>query len=250
MRQDARRAFAKLQASGELSFAELISATECFADQTRTWPKDQRQYIPYPASWLNGGSYADEPDEDIGANMASIPEPTRGPRDEEESAARHFLMQLAQVLSKTTRLRDRHVKLEKLAFTDELTGLFNGRFLRFRLREILKEARTTYFPVTLFLFDIDDFKRYNDQYGHGVGDEILRQTAKLMKKCVRSHDIVARISGDEFAVVFWEKEGPRERFDRLAAPSPAERPRDPSAPIQGISRVPPSVRARRSLCAR
>ena len=83
---------------------------------------------------------------------------------------------------------------------------------------MLEEARTTYLPVTLFLFDIDDFKKYNDQYGHGVGDEILRQTAKLMKKCVREHDIVARISGDEFAVVFWEKEGPRQPRDQAAVP--------------------------------
>jgi len=52
--------------------------------------------------------------------------------------------------------------------------------------------------VTLLLFDIDNFKNYNDQYGHGVGDEILRQTAALMRKSCREHDLVARISGDEF----------------------------------------------------
>jgi len=159
------------------------------------------------------------------------------PRDEDESAARHFLSRLAQLLSKASRLRDRHVKLQRLAFTDDLTGVYNGRFLRIRLKEMLEEARTTYVPVTLFLFDIDDFKRYNDQYGHGVGDEILRQTARLMKKCVREHDIVARISGDEFAVVFWEKDGPRQPRH------PPEGAQAEDAPVAGKSRVPPSVRA-------
>ena len=59
----------------------------------------------------------------------------------------------------------------------------------------------------MLLFDIDNFKKYNDEFGHGVGDEILRQTAGD-GDCFREHDVVARISGDEFAVVFWEKEGP------------------------------------------
>jgi two-component system cell cycle response regulator len=84
------------------------------------------------------------------------------------------------------------------------------------------------FPVTLLLFDIDNFKKYNDRFGHAVGDEILRQTATLMRKSCRDHDLVARISGDEFAVVFWEKEGPRQ-------------PREPNR-TGGVSRVPQNIR--------
>jgi GGDEF domain-containing protein len=151
------------------------------------------------------------------------------PRDEEESAARHFMAQLAHLFSKATTLRDRHNGLQRLALTDDLTGLYNGRFFRHFLTKILEKARKEYLPVTLFLFDIDDFKKYNDQYGHGVGDEILRQTGTLMRRCVREHDLVARISGDEFAVVFWEKEGPRQ-------------PRESTSEVPGASRVPPSVR--------
>ena len=88
------------------------------------------------------------------------------------------------------------------------------------------------FPVTLLLFDIDNFKKYNDRYGHGVGDEILRQTASLMRRCVRDHDLVARISGDEFAVVFWEKDGPRQPRDP-AAGLPG---RPPQTPVQLLER--------------
>ena len=146
------------------------------------------------------------------------------PRDEEESAGRHFLAQLAHLMGKVASLEDRHTRLQKLAITDELTGLYNGRYFRHFLTRIIDKARTMRFPVTLLLFDIDNFKKYNDQYGHGVGDEILRQTAALMRRCCRDHDLVARISGDEFAVVFWEKEGPRQPRDGKAAASPGRPP--------------------------
>jgi diguanylate cyclase (GGDEF)-like protein len=63
--------------------------------------------------------------------------------------------------------------------------------------------------VTLLVFDIDDFKLYNDKYGHGTGDDVLRETARLMLSVVREHDVVARIGGDEFAVIFWDNEKPR-----------------------------------------
>ena len=56
----------------------------------------------------------------------------------------------------------------------------------------------------LLLYDIDNFKRYNDTYGHGAGDQILKETAALMRQTTRSQDLVARIGGDEFAVLFWD----------------------------------------------
>ena len=125
---------------------------------------------------------------------------------------------------------------QRLAITDDLTGIYNGRYFRHFLARIIEKARTLRFPVTLLLFDIDNFKSYNDRYGHGVGDEILRQTAALMRRCCRPHDLVARISGDEFAVVFWEKEGPRQRFDKVATETPVESTRDPVA-ISGTQRI-------------
>jgi two-component system cell cycle response regulator len=154
--------------------------------------------------------------------LATISAPVRGdsgslgalhllmPRDEEESAARHFLSQLAHVLAKLMQLQERHNQLQKLAITDELTGLYNARYFKHFLSRIIEKARAKRFPVTLLLFDIDNFKQYNDTYGHGVGDAILKQTSALIKRCCRDHDLVARISGDEFAVVFWEKDGPRQ----------------------------------------
>ncbi len=148
------------------------------------------------------------------------------PADQDPSAATSFLADLAANLAKLQALHDRHTGLQRLAITDELTGLANGRYFRQFLTKIVEKARLKRFLVTLFLFDIDNFKHYNDQFGHGVGDEILKQLANLMRRCVRDHDLVAQISGDEFAVVFWDKEGPRTPPSR-AFTSPIARPRNP-----------------------
>jgi diguanylate cyclase (GGDEF)-like protein len=94
--------------------------------------------------------------------------------------------------------------LELLATTDDLTGLKNRRYLLEFARQVLELARQDGGRVTVLLFDIDNFKRYNDTCGHHRGDEILRQAAILMQRCCRAHDVVGRIGGDEFAVVFWD----------------------------------------------
>ncbi len=94
--------------------------------------------------------------------------------------------------------------LEQLATTDDLTGLKNRRYIREFARQIIERARHSAGRITLLVFDIDNFKHYNDVYGHSTGDEILRQAALLMRRCCRPHDVVGRIGGDEFAVVFWD----------------------------------------------
>ncbi len=99
---------------------------------------------------------------------------------------------------------DRISQLEKLATEDDLTGLKNRRYVREFLGQIISRAETEKQRVTLLVFDIDDFKHYNDQYGHPVGDNVLKQAAIMMRRCCRSHDITGRIGGDEFAFIFWD----------------------------------------------
>jgi len=101
-------------------------------------------------------------------------------------------------------LQQRIAQLEKLATEDDLTGLKNRRYVRQFLEQILLYANRENFRVTLLLFDIDNFKHYNDTYGHSLGDIVLQQAGVLMKRCCREHDVVARVGGDEFAVVFWD----------------------------------------------
>jgi diguanylate cyclase (GGDEF)-like protein len=103
------------------------------------------------------------------------------------------------------RLEQRMRLLERLAMTDDLTGLRNRRYTLEFARQILERAKQDNGRVTLLLFDIDCFKHYNDTYGHLAGDEILKQAGVLMRRCCRPHDVVGRVGGDEFAVIFWDE---------------------------------------------
>ena len=101
--------------------------------------------------------------------------------------------------------KDKRIEeLERLVIQDDLTGLKNRRYLRQFLPQILELADRNKLRVTLLIFDIDDFKHYNDTYGHTVGDRVLLQAGRLIRHCCRAHDVVARLGGDEFAVVFWD----------------------------------------------
>ncbi len=157
-----------------------------------------------------------------------------GIRSEVDPAiARHFLSQTAAALGKAVTLQDRYNRLYKLAITDQLTGVYNRRHFEMFLASIIERAKTMRFQVTLLLFDIDNFKKYNDECGHAMGDNILKETAGLMRKCCREHDLVARIGGDEFAVVFWEKELPRQPKDPA---KPVAHGRVPLEPLQILKR--------------
>jgi len=95
-------------------------------------------------------------------------------------------------------------QLERLATEDDLTGLKNRRYIWEFSRQIIEHAGKVSGRVTLLVFDIDNLKHYNDVYGHSAGDEVLKQAAVLIQRCCRGHDVVGRIGGDEFAVVFWD----------------------------------------------
>ncbi|MDD5457803.1 MAG: GGDEF domain-containing protein [Phycisphaerae bacterium] len=115
-------------------------------------------------------------------------------------------------------------KLEKLATEDELTGLKNRRYLWEFGKQIIDHAARLGGQMTLLIFDIDNFKHYNDVYGHAAGDQILREAALLMQRCCRAHDVVARIGGDEFAVIFWDdpKRGDGDKERRTFKEHPTE----------------------------
>lgn len=98
-------------------------------------------------------------------------------------------------------LKSTNEKLERLSFTDGVTGVYNYRFFQLRLREEFSRARRYGMPLALMMVDVDGFKRYNDSHGHPIGDKVLQAVATALKENVRELDTVCRYGGDEFAVV-------------------------------------------------
>ncbi len=92
-------------------------------------------------------------------------------------------------------------RLEEAANTDFLTGLLNKRALRFALVEELQRAATYGYPVSVIFVDLDDFKSYNDTYGHLAGDVVLQKAAEIIKSCIRVTDIACRHGGEEFVII-------------------------------------------------
>ena len=92
-------------------------------------------------------------------------------------------------------------RLEYQAQTDSLTSLYNHRYFHERLRAELTRASRTRDSVAVLMLDIDDFKRVNDVYGHGTGDQVLRDLADLLRTALRGSDVVCRLGGEEFGVV-------------------------------------------------
>jgi diguanylate cyclase (GGDEF)-like protein len=98
-----------------------------------------------------------------------------------------------------------HKRTEKLAFTDPLTGLFNHRYFQETLAHEFIRAKRYDKPLSLMVIDIDFFKKFNDTYGHLVGDKVLRHVAEIFGHSIREQiDTVARYGGEEFAVILPE----------------------------------------------
>jgi diguanylate cyclase (GGDEF)-like protein len=99
------------------------------------------------------------------------------------------------------RLDKEKTKLEKLAITDYLTGIYNIRYFYNRLEEEFSRTERYLIPLSCIMLDIDHFKRINDSYGHRIGDLVLREFAQLVKKHTRKSDLFARYGGEEFILL-------------------------------------------------
>lgn len=107
-------------------------------------------------------------------------------------------------------------QVKTLSITDELTSLYNRRYLMSRLVEEVALAKRHNYRLSLIMIDVDQFKQFNDMHGHQQGDRVLRLLAKRLRDCTRAGDLVARYGGEEFAVVMQEA-------DKTAALKQAER---------------------------
>jgi len=110
--------------------------------------------------------------------------------------------QIGRFLAILAERQDALSKLERLALTDELTGLANRRAWNDGLLRELARARRAGEPLYVAMLDIDEFKRFNDQHGHQAGDTALAQAANAWRACLRASDLLARYGGEEFALAF------------------------------------------------
>ncbi|MGH7332171.1 MAG: GGDEF domain-containing protein [Candidatus Rokuibacteriota bacterium] len=101
-------------------------------------------------------------------------------------------------------LESTNAKLKETSFKDELTGLYNRRFLFIRLEEEISRHRRFGHPVAVVLFDLDGFKEVNDEQGHMIGDETLRDIGQVLMRYSRGINVVARYGGDEFSILLVE----------------------------------------------
>lgn len=104
------------------------------------------------------------------------------------------------MLRDITNRKEYERKLELLATTDSLTGLYNRRHFMELAQNYLQQSRRYDTPLSLVLFDVDHFKKVNDTYGHATGDAVLQKLAQTARECFRSADILGRIGGEEFVV--------------------------------------------------
>ncbi|HEY6068703.1 MAG TPA: diguanylate cyclase [Gaiellaceae bacterium] len=196
-------------------WAEKILADTCpFGQGLTGWGVEHRESVRVNQAHLDprvmtvAGTPADEPEA-----LITIPLIARGSikgalnvyrlgetasfDDDEFELAKRFGDAAALALD-NAQIRAR---LEHQAQTDPLTGLYNHRAFHERLRRALADASRSHESVSIVMLDIDDFKRVNDIFGHGSGDEILRSLADTLKDSVRATDIVYRLGGEEFAVI-------------------------------------------------
>ena len=114
---------------------------------------------------------------------------------------KQFNSQMSDIMEEVGALRKEIEQIKEESLTDALTGISNRRAFDQLLEKSIESATNQKSPLSLLLIDIDHFKRFNDNFGHLVGDKVLWFLGKTLKRCIKGRDIAARFGGEEFAVI-------------------------------------------------
>jgi len=119
----------------------------------------------------------------------------------QKEAQSQFINSHVQLRQKTLALEEAKKQLKIQATQDPLTGLYNRRYFQDVSQKLINLARRESNDLSVIMLDIDKFKNINDSYGHGVGDIVIKSLATLLQKYSRKSDVIARIGGEEFAIL-------------------------------------------------
>jgi len=138
-----------------------------------------------------------QPQEKVRALVADLIKETQS------MAKRNYNLEtrLGRIATEVTELRENLQAVQREALTDALTGIPNRKSFDTRLHEAAREALNESEALSLVLCDIDHFKRFNDTYGHQIGDQVLRLVARTLSDSVKGRDTPARFGGEEFAII-------------------------------------------------
>jgi diguanylate cyclase (GGDEF)-like protein/PAS domain S-box-containing protein len=100
-------------------------------------------------------------------------------------------------------------RYKELSITDDLTGIYNSRFFHRQLRLEVERAKRYKYPLSLLILDVDDFKLFNDTYGHIEGDKILSTLGRILRESIRESDSACRYGGEEFTIILPVTNGER-----------------------------------------
>jgi len=126
---------------------------------------------------------------------------TGQPFDEESVELFHAIAPQIGVAVDRALLQEMAGEFEQLSVTDPLTDMLNRRYIEERLTEEVKRSNRHGFPMSFMMLDVDDFKGYNDSFGHPAGDDALKLVAQVIRDTVRAADVAARFGGEEFSIL-------------------------------------------------
>jgi len=112
-----------------------------------------------------------------------------------------FLRIIAQQVGIVMENAELYLKMKEMARKDGLTGIYNRQYFQERLQAEFREAQKNGYPLSLVMYDIDHFKKFNDMYGHLFGDKVLKSVAEVVASTLRKGDMLARFGGEEFTIL-------------------------------------------------
>jgi diguanylate cyclase len=169
--------------------AQLVGHVETATGTARAYGQSLRDY----STQLAGGDRSDKLPDIVAGLLAET----------QRVAARNEQLEsrLSRSSGEIEELRQNLAAVRHEALTDALTGINNRKSFELSLRNAAREAVENGEPLSLLFIDIDHFKRFNDTYGHQLGDQVLRLVARTLTDCVKGRDTAARYGGEEFAIL-------------------------------------------------